>query len=80
MTNQPTLMRLVRLYHLGDPIMKHQLTSLVHWLLAVVYGLLSNPRRLRLALTVLVVAVALLVLLVPSLHPFADAISGGGGH
>ena len=60
--------------------MKHQLTSLIHWLLAVIYGLLSNPRRLRLALTVLVVAVALLVLLVPSLHPFADAMSGSGGH
>jgi hypothetical protein len=60
--------------------MKHQLTSLIHWLLAVIYGLLSNPRRLRLALTVLVVAVALLVLLVPSLTTFADAMAGGGGH
>jgi hypothetical protein len=60
--------------------MKNQLTSLIHWLLTVVYGLLSNPRRLRLALTVLVVAVALLVLLVPSLTTFADNISGSGGH
>jgi hypothetical protein len=60
--------------------MKHQLTSLIHWLLTVVYGLLSNPRRLRLALTVLVVCLVLLVLLVPSLTTFADNISGGGGH
>jgi hypothetical protein len=60
--------------------MKNQLVSFIHWLFAVVYGLLSNPRRLRLALTILVVAVALLVLLMPSLHPFADALSGSGGH
>jgi hypothetical protein len=60
--------------------MKHQLTSLINWLLAAIYGLLSNPRRLRLALTVLVVAVALLVLLVPSLTTFADNMAGGGGH
>jgi|GEM_PF-5949308 len=80
MADRPTLICLVRLYHLGDPIMKHQLTSLIHWLLTVVYGLLSNPRRLRLALTVLVVCLALLVLLVPSLTTFADAMAGGGGH
>jgi hypothetical protein len=80
MADRPTLIRLVRIYHLGDKTMKHQLTSLINWLLAVVYGLLSNPRHLRLALTVLVVVFALLVLLVPSLTTFADNLSGSGGH
>jgi hypothetical protein len=60
--------------------MKNQLASFINWLLAVIYGLLSNPRRLRLALTIVVVCLALLVLLVPSLTTFADAMSGSGGH
>jgi hypothetical protein len=60
--------------------MKNQLASFINWLLAVIYGLLSNPRRLRLALTIVVVCLALLVLLVPSLTTFADNMAGGGGH
>jgi hypothetical protein len=60
--------------------MKNQLVSFINWLFAVIYGLLSNPRRLRLALTIVVVCLALLVLLVPSLTTFADAMSGSGGH
>ncbi len=60
--------------------MKQQLASFVNWLFAFVYGLLSNPRRLRVVLTVVVVCLALLVLLVPSLTTSADALSGSGGH
>ncbi len=59
--------------------MKQQLASFIHWLFAFVYSLLSN-RRIRLALTIVVVCLVLAVLLAPSLTTFADALSGSGGH
>ncbi len=59
--------------------MKNQLASFIHWLFAFVYGLLSN-RRIRLALTIVVVCLVLAVLLIPSLTTLADALSGSGGH
>ncbi len=60
--------------------MKNQIASFIYWLFAFVYGLLSNPRRIRLAVTIVVVCLVLAVLLVPSLTTLADALSGSGGH
>ncbi len=51
--------------------MKTQLTS-------TLYGLLSDPVRIRLVLTVLVVCLMVVALLIPAVPAVADGLSGGG--
>ena len=58
---------------------KNQFVSFYYWLLAVVHALLSNPQRVRLVLTVVVVCLVLAALLVPTLTTLADHIGGTGG-
>jgi len=57
--------------------MKTQLDSFIRWLLAVVYSFLSNPRQVRLVVTVIVICLVLAALLVPTLVTFADHQGGG---
>ncbi len=58
--------------------MKTQLTSMLRWFVSVLYGLLSDPQRVRLALTVVVLCLFVAALLVPTLATLADGLPGGG--
>ncbi len=60
--------------------MKTQLTSLLHWLVSLLFGLLSDPLRLRLIVTVVVVCLMVAALLIPALTAVADGLPGGGSH
>ncbi len=58
--------------------MKTQLTTILRWLISMVYGLLSDPLRLRVTLTIVVLCLALAALLLPAMTTLADGLSGGG--
>jgi hypothetical protein len=59
--------------------MKTQLSSFARRLIAFVVSFLSNPQRVRLVVSVIVVALALAVLIIPALTTYAAPTSGGGG-
>ncbi len=58
--------------------MKTQLLSVLRWFVSVIFGWLSDPQRVRLVLTVVVVCLALAALLVPALTATAGAWAPGG--
>ena len=59
--------------------MKTQLSSFARRLFGFVCSFLSNPQRVRLVVTVLVVVLALALLVAPALTAYAGPTSGGGG-
>lgn len=63
---------------LGDTV-NTQLTSALRRLFAFVYGLLSNPQTVRLAIVLIVVGLALAALAVPALSALASGLPPGGG-
>ncbi len=60
--------------------MKTQLASFLRWLLSLLYGVLSDPMRIRLIVTCVVVCLFIAALLIPALTATADGLSGGGSH
>ena len=58
--------------------MKTQLNSFVRWLIAALYSLLSNPQRVRLVVTAIIVCVVVAAILVPSLAIVGAGTSTGG--
>ena len=59
--------------------MKTQLSSFARRLFVFVCSFLSNPQRVRLVVTAIIVALALALLVAPALTAMAGPISGGGG-
>ncbi len=58
--------------------MKTELSAILRWFVSMLYGLFSDPQRVRLMVLVVVVGVALAALFVPVLTATADGLSGGG--
>ena len=58
--------------------MKNQLVSFVNWFIASLFAVFSNPQRVRLVVTAIVLCLVVSALLVPSLAIVADNV--GGGH
>ena len=57
--------------------MKTQFVSFLNALFATIFNLVSNPQRVRLLLTVVVIALILAVLLVSGSVTLADHMGGG---
>ncbi len=58
--------------------MKTQLMSFIRWFVGVIFGLLSDSRRVRLALTVIVFCLILSAVLIPALSASASGFATGG--
>jgi len=60
--------------------MTNQFMSFLHFLIASIYGLLSNPVAMRRVAFVVVVALIVVALIVPSVTTLAGGLSGGDPH
>ncbi len=57
--------------------MKNQLISFIRSFVAALSSLISNPQRLRLVVTAIILCLVVVALFAPSLAIVADNISGG---
>jgi len=60
--------------------MTNQFMSFIRFLIASIYGLLSNPVAMRRVALIVVVAFIVLALIVPSVTTLAGGLSGGDPH
>jgi len=60
--------------------MTNQFMSFIRFLIASVYGFLSNPVAMRRVALIVVVAFIVLALIVPSVTTLAGGLSGGDPH
>ena len=58
--------------------MKTQLASFIHYLIATLYSLFSNPQRVRLMVAVIAICLVAAALLIPSLAIVGAGTSTGG--